>query len=528
MNTKHPEDRSPLRQVQLILDSRGDAALEAEGFLARRLKAVALVMFIGLTLFLVREIYFVLHTHPIVPVHIVLCILMGAVFLGLHFEWIRGLSALRATEVFLFLSVALFMSAKYYIQMVRATGPEAPIEITDSIHELTTGCFTLAILYGLIIPGRWQKAAFVVVPMLLLPLFVPLHAAYVAKAPAAMEIINVDLLSGSLMVVLTGAMIALYGSHVVYSLKRETTRLRRMGQYQLTERFGAGGMGEVWKARHALLQRPAAIKLIRLDGRIGHEEITVIQKRFAQEARATAQLRSPHTVEVYDFGVTPDGAFYMAMEYLEGMNLRDLVKELGPLPPERVIHLLDQVCQSLAEAHALGLIHRDVKPANIFTCRMGLTVDFVKVLDFGLVLRRQQITGADSRLTQVGTVGTPAFISPEQLEEKDDLDGRADLYSLGCVAFWLLTGRYVFEADNGMQMAIDHLKTEPRAPSQATSQAIPPEFDAIVLRLLSKSPDQRFRTAGELSEALRAVPLDQAWTQNRARSVWKSEPTRPD
>ncbi len=234
-------------------------------------------------------------------------------------------------------------------------------------------------------------------------------------------------------------------------------------------------MGEVWRARHRLLARPAAIKLIRpamlAGGTDADARATV--RRFEHEAQATAALTSPHTIRLFDFGVTDEGSFYYVMELLDGRDMASLVAEFGPLPPARVIYLLQQVCHSLAEAHSRGLVHRDVKPANIFVCRMGLEHDFVKVLDFGLV----QVTGPNPAhdLTQSlaaleGVVGTPAFMAPEMIVGHRQVDHRADIYALGCVAYFLLTGQQVFQGGTQMQALIDHVSTAPPPPSARAAQ----------------------------------------------------------
>jgi serine/threonine-protein kinase len=316
---------------------------------------------------------------------------------------------------------------------------------------------------------------------------------------------------------------AVVGSRVIYRLGSDVNRARRMGAYRLMRKLGEGGMGEVWMAEHHLLARPAAIKLVR--GASGPEvspsDSQSHHHRFEREVQATSQLRSPHTIEVYDFGRTDDGRFYYVMELLDGLSLEELVQKFGPVPAERAIAILRQICHSLAEAHARGLVHRDIKPANIFVCRYGLEHDFVKVLDFGLV----KATGAstDVRLTDVGSfAGTPAYGSPESaLGENLDVDGRSDLYSLGCVAYWLLTGRTVFDATQPIQMLVQHANQPPDPPSSVTELSIPPELDALVLQLLSKSPEDRPATADETERQLAAIPVATGrWTRERAREWW--------
>jgi serine/threonine protein kinase len=292
----------------------------------------------------------------------------------------------------------------------------------------------------------------------------------------------------------------------------------RVGSYSLIERLGSGGMGDVWLARHQLLARPAAVKIVREAALGGGEDGHVRRQRFTREAQATSELQSPHTVQLYDFGVTEGGGFYYVMERLRGMDLKRMVERHGPLPPDRVVFLLKQACLSLSEAHALGLVHRDIKPANLFVCRLGSEYDFVKVVDFGVVSRHARETTA--QITTAGMIlGTPAFLAPE-LMSSQTFDGRADIYALGCVAFWLLTGRPPFEADDAMSILMHHAQTQAPAPSTMSEERIPPEMDALVLECLEKDPGRRPATADVLWERLDRVPLASQWNQRRARTWW--------
>ena len=315
-------------------------------------------------------------------------------------------------------------------------------------------------------------------------------------------------------------------------------RAREFGSYQLVVPLGRGGMGEVWRAEHRLLARPAAIKLIRPEmlGASDPEGRHTTHRRFEREAQATALLRSPHTIQLYDFGVTDEGAFYYVMELLEGFDLETLVRRFGPLPWARVVHLLQQVCHSLAEAHERGLIHRDIKPANIYLCCYGQATDFVKVLDFGLVkLRREtQLPGLpepeprDMSATQEGAMaGTPSCMAPEQILNDRPLDARTDIYGIGCVAYWLLTGQQVFEGNSAWAMMLQHLQASPTPPSNRTNQGIPPELEAVVLACLEKLPDQRPQTADALAERLASCCEGATWSQERARAWW-SENAPPE
>ena len=284
-------------------------------------------------------------------------------------------------------------------------------------------------------------------------------------------------------------------------------------------------MGEVWRASHRMLARPAAVKLIRPE-RVPAQpdgDDSGVLEQSEREAQATAVLRSPHTIEVYDFGVADDGAFYYVMELLDGVDFQTLVEQHGPQPPERVVHLLRQAAHSLHEAHCAGLVHRDVKPANLFLCRYGTDVDFVKVLDFGLVRRSaafELTTEPVPNESQV-VVGTPAFMPPEVAVGDAELDGRTDLYALGCVAYWLLTGKHVFSGGSLHGVMVDHVRTAPDAPSTRSGRPIPEALDRLVLDCLAKEPHDRPPTAAELSRRLSSVAFSEPWTQKRARRWWQ-------
>ncbi len=321
---------------------------------------------------------------------------------------------------------------------------------------------------------------------------------------------------------LMAAWTALINSRL-YRLEVDVSRARDMGSYQLEKLLGSGGMGEVWRARHRMLALSAAVKLIRPEVLALHagRQADVIRRRFEREARATAALRSPHTVALYDFGVAEDGSFYYVMELLDGVNLERLVRRFGPQPPARVIHLLLQVCDSLAEAHQIGLVHRDIKPTNVFVCRLGLSVDFVKVLDFGLV--KPISPDMDTRVTLDGTTtGTPAYMAPEVAIGDEEIDGRADIYAVGCVAYWLLTGQLVFEEPSPVAVALAHVQQPPIPPSERTELSIPASLESVVMSCLEKRPEDRPDTAAELASMLRQC-IDDAgtWTPADAERWWQ-------
>jgi serine/threonine-protein kinase len=281
-------------------------------------------------------------------------------------------------------------------------------------------------------------------------------------------------------------------------------------------------MGEVYQATHRMLARPAAIKLIRSDtiGANDGETTQLAVKRFRREAEAAASLRSPHTVELYDFGITDDQTLYFVMELLEGMTLEEMVREHGPLPVARAIYILRQVCESLQEAHARGLVHRDIKPANIHVGRLGLEYDFVKVLDFGLVKSVAAGSDGDSLATAAGlTPGTPAYMSPE-MSRGDAVGSPADIYALGCVAHYLLTGQLVFEASNPLQMIARHLSAMPVPPSQRANIHLPAGMDKLVMSCLAKEPEDR-PSAAELSRSLAALDAE-PWREVEAKEWWEA------
>ncbi len=319
---------------------------------------------------------------------------------------------------------------------------------------------------------------------------------------------------------------AYVGARVVYKLGTAVTKAREMGSYRLTTRLGGGGMGEVWRAEHQMLARPAAIKLIRPDKLGVSGESETVQRRFEREAQATALLRSAHTIDIYDFGVTTDGTFYYVMELMHGFDLEGLVNQFGIVPAERVVYILRQVCESLTEAHERSFIHRDIKPANIYLCREGRPVDCAKVLDFGLVKPRHEPESQAVKLTvEHAAGGTPAYMSPEQACG-EAVDARTDIYSVGCVAYWMLTGELVFTGRTSMEVMSRHLSAKPILPSRRSELPIPEKLEDVILACLEKEPHRRPQTADALDMCLAAVDLDAPWTPKRAREWWeRHQPT---
>ncbi|HKB10408.1 MAG TPA: serine/threonine-protein kinase, partial [Vicinamibacterales bacterium] len=303
---------------------------------------------------------------------------------------------------------------------------------------------------------------------------------------------------------------------------RRLRQAQEMGSYQLVELLGRGGMGEVWRAHHRLLARDAAIKLIRpelLGAGSGRETSDMLQ-RFEREAQATAALSSPHTIHIFDFGATSDQTFYYVMERLEGRDLQALVREFGPASAPRALYLLEQLCHSLAEAHSRGLVHGDITPSNIYVCRMGLDYDFVKVLDFGLVKSNGPRSLSASSTVRITTTGTPAFMAPE-IVLGAEIDQRADVYAIGCVAYYLLTGQTVFEGETPSELFAQHLQARPIPPSRRTEMQIAREIDALVLACLAKDPRRRPQDAAAVLEMLSRCPAHDRWDNALARHWWE-------
>ena len=305
-------------------------------------------------------------------------------------------------------------------------------------------------------------------------------------------------------------------SQTLYSLRRTAFKAERLGNYVIHKELASGGMGHVFLAQHALLCRPTAVKLMRANDR---EQETALA-RFEREIRVSATLTHPNTITIYDVGRTPDRSVYYAMEYLEGLDLQQLVERFGPVEPARMIYLLEQVCGSLSEAHSRNIIHRDIKPSNIFLTRRGDVYDFVKVLDFGLA--KQIEDGGAPTITKSGVLfGTPRYVAPEMVYGNEKVDGRADIYCLGAVGYWMLTGRPPFTSESSFEVMIDHVKTAPKRLSEVSELEFPAALEDIIMRCLEKRPVDRFQRARDLEAALEAVPLEDPWSRVKAEAWWE-------
>ncbi|HZO12856.1 MAG TPA: serine/threonine-protein kinase, partial [Polyangiaceae bacterium] len=354
-----------------------------------------------------------------------------------------------------------------------------------------------------------------------IPLVIGIFLAFRAAAPAGQWSPTVQGLAvaastatwWSMTVMLTTAT-----SRVIYGLRREARAARQLGQYTLEEKIGEGGMGSVYRARHAMLRRPTAVKLL-LPERTSAAQLA----RFEREVQLTAQLTHPNTITIFDYGRTPDGVFYYAMELLDGATLETIVELDGPQPGERVAHVLEQVAGALTEAHGIGLIHRDIKPENIIVCDQGGVPDVAKVVDFGLVKNVSETAAAEAAFATGEHViaGTPLYLPPEAIVEPDRVDSRSDLYSLGAVGYYLLTGQHVFTGKSVVEICSHHLHAKPIPPAERLGAAVSAPLSDLVLRCLQKDPEKRPQSAAELLEQLRALDLARTWDAQRARAWWK-------
>jgi serine/threonine protein kinase len=386
---------------------------------------------------------------------------------------------------------------------------------TDPLHELGVGL--LATSYTLFaraiaLPSTPARTAWVsavgMLPMIGTTGYVFRHP---GPAGARTEYIDIVLWS------IAAVSMALIASRVIFGLRSEVSKIRQLGQYTLEEKIGEGGMGVVYRARHALLRRPTAIKLLAPD-KAGEDNL----QRFEREVQLTAGLSHPSTVAVFDYGRTPEGVFYYAMEFLDGINLEQLVRSEGAQPPGRVVHILQQVAGALAEAHDVGLVHRDVKPANIILCERGGMPDVAKVVDFGLVKRfHADPADATMAVTAEHTIlGTPLYMAPEAITGESSVDSRSDLYALGAVGYFLLSGAPVFTARTLVEMCAHHLHTQPAPLSSRAGYAIPASVERLMLLCLEKAPQDRPASARALQEALAECARETPWSGGDASRWW--------
>ena len=435
-----------------------------------------------------------------------------------------SISRLRWLELGMIGMLAMRVAIVQYRIVLIFSRRDEPMMAQMSVKNIVLVTCVLIITYGLYVPKTWRRVAPVVVTLAALP-FATLSMLCLTH-PEAMgwlwEAWRINGTSRFLLFTFDAMILGIvaigstFGAYAITRLRRQVAEARELGQYRLRRQIGAGGMGEVYLAEHQLLKRPCALKLIRP----GSVEDPRALARFEREVRLTATLSHPNTVEIYDYGRTEDGTYYYVMEYLPGLSLADLVERHGPLPPGRAIYLLRQVCLALREAHASGLIHRDIKPSNIFASRRGGMHDVAKLLDFGLVLPMAR-AGIPQLSGEGQVLGTPLFMSPEQAKGGVELDERSDIYSLGAVAYYLLTGQPPFDEEDGIRAMIAHAR-DPVVPPSQVYEGIPTDLERVVMRCLAKNKGDRYANANFLELALGDCECSACWGQESASAWWRN------
>jgi serine/threonine-protein kinase len=509
-------------RVTLVQTSQTSAGGSTSRLLQARLRTFALILSAAMLVWLVRGLF--LSAPGYLGLQTAGLLLIGATAAPLwstrHYSRFR----LRTLELGLVAITVARLGAYSYLVVDNRIAAGTTLLALAEVYNTTMAVGGLIVIYGVLIPNVWQRTAVVATSMAAVPLagLVALRVFDVEFYRALQAIVGPETVTDLGLALGISVLTATVGTQIIYALRREARVARNMGQYQLQERIAVGGMGEIWRASHRFLARPAAIKVIQPDkvDPLDREAAAEVLERFEREAQATATLESLHTVRVYDFGRTDAGEFYYAMELLNGFDVEQLIERYGPIAPARAVHLLVQVCDSLAEAHGLGQVHRDVKPANLFLCKVGLAFDVIKVLDFGLVTRAGSEETRDARLQEEGMAGTPAYMAPEQVLAVTSIDERADLYSLGCVAYWMLSGHTLFDIERPLAMAVAHVKAPPMPLSRRSEMPIPKDLEAVVMQCLEKEPSRRPPTAEALANLLLACDCGDVWGPAAARNWW--------
>jgi len=511
-------EAGPCGRMMLVTGTGPELTCEIRDLLRRRLRLAATILAAGFGLFLVQHLFaaesglaargllFGFH----LTVAVVLAVIAGLLFSRL----VIPLGWLRAAE-----AVVFGLPAAFFLVMQSLSTLEC---CAQGFFEFRAGAWLILIFsYALFIPNPIRRAGMVIGLMAAAP--IGLLLLMLATRPPLAELASTGNVTGIILMLVTAAVAAVFGVDTIGTLRREAFEARKLGQYRLTRRIGVGGMGEVYLAEHQLLKRPCVIKLIRPE-KTGDRKVVA---RFRREVQATAKLSHWNTIEIFDYGVGDCGTFYYVMEYLPGMSLEDLVARFGPMPPERVIHLAGQVCDALNEAHAAGLVHRDIKPGNVFAAERGGVFDVAKLLDFGLVKPRED--DEPMHLTMEGSItGSPLYMSPEQATGDGHPDARSDIYSLGAVMYFLLTGRPPFEGDRPIKVMIAHAHKDVVPPSEHRPD-LPGDIEEVVLRCLAKDPAERFHSAAELRESLDRCVYAGRWGRSDAAAWWQHrEPPPPE
>ena len=518
----NPANRFSGPRVTLVQTSQTTMGQGTSVLLQSRLRIFALILMAAMLIWLIRGLF--LTGSAYLMLQATALVVVGAMAAPLWSEHLFTRSRLRLLELALVAVTLARLGAYGYFVVLDHLDAGTDLLALAEVYNTTLAVVALIVVYGMLIPNVWKRTAAVASAIAVVPL-IGLGGLWFLDHPHYVQLRSVvgrETITDLSLALVISVLTATAGSQIIYALRHEARVAKNMGQYQLQERIAVGGMGEIWRASHRFLARPAAVKVIQPDkvDPLDRGAASSVLERFEREAQATATLESLHTVRVYDFGRTDHGEFYYAMELLNGFDCEQLVERFGPIRPARAIHLLLQACDSLSEAHELGQVHRDVKPSNLFLCKVGLTFDVVKVLDFGLVTRSGSEQNRDARLQEEGMAGTPAYMAPEQVLAVTTIDERADLYALGCVAYWMLTGHTVFDIDRPLAMAVAHVKAPPMPPSRRTEVPIPKDLEAIIMKCLEKEPSRRPASAQELARMLLACDPGERWGPEEARDWW--------
>jgi serine/threonine-protein kinase len=512
---------SARRQVALVEGSAPHLSQETQDLLRSRLRIAATVFFAGFVGFLTQW-YFNWEAwggpahRTTLYAHIAVMLILGLLVFKLCRKCPLSLAKLRLAELLVFgCPAAFFVVAQYHDVRHVANLPDG----RAYLPIITAPWLLLIFTYALFIPNTWRRAA-VVLTMFGLLLPVALIATLGWNSEAVRRLLVeprfAGYLSGQLLMLELAVAAATVGVYTIGTLRREVFAAKQLGQYVLKQRLGGGGMGEVYLAEHKMMKRPCAVKIIRPE-KAGDPQTLA---RFEREVRATAKLSHWNSIDIYDYGRTADGTFYYVMEFLPGHNIGEIVDDYGPLPAGRTVFLMEQVCAALVEAHGIGLVHRDIKPANIFCAYRGGVFDVAKLLDFGLAKKTIETGDGTMHLTIEGTItGSPLFMSPEQASGDESIDARSDIYSLGAVLYYMLTGRPPFEFDNPVKVMIAHASQDV-VPPRVHNASIPQALEEVVLRCMEKDPDHRYQEVVELQRALREIALDDSWSSERAHDWW--------
>lgn len=493
-----------------------------QSLLRRRLRASALMLFVAKLAFTIRSIIVMDRFYAIDAMILVTLI---SICLVLYSRVVVSAFVLRVMEVCVFCGLSMELGLLLHSSLKEIAGRDltninrvrAAVDFVQAVKDQILATFALMMVYGMFIPNSTRRAALMVLLIAIIPGIV------IALNETSLETIDqfrrenvfsIRIASANLLSLAMGAGFAIYSNHITNRWRSRAIEAERLGQYELFNRIGSGGMGDVYLAEHRLLKRQCAVKLIRSE----LSEDPIMRSRFEREVKATATLSHWNTVQVFDYGQTREGTFFYVMEYLKGMNLRQVVDEFGPLPDARAVFILKQACEALREASARGLVHRDVKPSNIFLASLGARYDVVKLLDFGLV-RPIQTTGDHDHGPQEVT-GSPRYLCPEQAQGKTP-DSRGDIYSLGATAYFLLTGHPPFRSVNPLQLVMSHASLE-APPFERPDVTASPELEAIIMQCLKKRPADRYQSPDDLLAALNRLQFDEPWSWDLAQNWWSN------